>query len=152
MPWTYAELKVADAALGVADAAAAAAALNAQTDTLTNQVVRWVDAKRVARLAATGDWSRIVARARQTPALPPTTAIDAAILAAINAVESMEADLIDPSDTAGWSAWVGGISTLKAAGDLSQASVDAIMALTTHARPVWDPPVSDQDVLAARGL
>lgn len=150
--WTLAQIKAADAALSPAqpDPAAAAAALNAQTVSQTNRPILWADAKKVARTSSTGDWSRIVARSKQTPTLPPATANDAAILAAINAVESEDGDLIDPANSAQWTTFINGISSLEAAGDLSSATAAAIQGLTSVTTPTWQPPLTAGDVQTAR--
>lgn len=151
MTWTYADLKTAITALSPMPSGfqAIANAINGQTTTLTNQPVKWADAKRLARTASTGDWSRIVARSRQVPAVPPATATDSAILAAINAVESADADVIDPTNSAEWTAFQNGLSALQAAGDLASATVSAIQALTSVTGPKWVPAVTPGDVQTA---
>lgn len=149
--WTHAQLKAAYIALGSpADLGAAATTLNAQTVTLSNQPFAWSSGKAIARRAATGDWSRIVARSRQVPALPPATALDAAILAAINAVEAEDGDVIDPTNAAEWGAFQGGISALATEGDISSATIAAITALTSPTVPVWEPPVTGADIQNAK--
>jgi hypothetical protein len=153
MSWTYAQLQAADAALvpTQSDPAQAAIVLNAQTIILNNQPVAWPAAKRIARTSSTGDWARIVARARQIPTLPPMTATDAAILAAINAIESEDTDIIDPANTAEWTAFQTGLNALQATGDISVATISAISALTTSIVPAWIPAVTAGDVQTARG-
>lgn len=150
MTWTYSDLKAADAALGIDDPAAAAVALNAQTTTLTDQVILWRNAKRTARESTTGDWSRIVARARLQPSLPPTSGTDVAILAAINAVESADNDMIDPNDPGSWGAWQNGLAALHGVGDLSDTTVAALNELTTQTAPRWQPPLNAGDIQTAR--
>lgn len=152
MTWSYADLKVADSALGIDDPAQAAAALNARTVTKTGQKFFWKDAKRLARESATGDWGRIVARSRLQPNLPPASLADAAILAAINAVESADDDVIDPSDPGSWQAWQSGLAALSAIGDLSANTITALNGLPTVVQLEWDPPPSDQDIIHARSL
>lgn len=152
MSWTPAQLKAADASLGIADPAEAAAALAQQTATLHNQPFMWADAKRVARESPTGDWARIVMRSRQVASLPPQTPFDAAILAAINAVESADTDVVDPNDPGSWQAWSSGIAALSGVGDLSAGTVAALAALQTRTAPTFTPPPTDQDVTHARSL
>jgi hypothetical protein len=151
MAWTFNQLKAAIAALSpVPDGVSAiAAAINAQTVTATGAPFQWLAAKVLARTAPTGDWARIVARSRQTPTLPPVTPTDAAILAAINATESGDTDLIDPGSTATWAAFQGGISALEASGDLASATASAILALADPTLPAWQPPVTEGDIQTA---
>jgi hypothetical protein len=151
MAWTYAALKAALAALSPVppDIPSQVAAINAQTITLTNQPFAWSVAKALARTATTGDWSRIVARARQTPTLPPATATDAAILMAINAVEAEDADVMDPTNAERWATLQAGLAALQAIGDISAATVAAINALTTVTQPAWVPAVTAGDVQTA---
>lgn len=150
MMWTYAQVKAADVKLAISDLTAATAALNAQIMTATNQTFTWLQAKTVAQTSITGDWSRIVARSRQTPTIPPVTGTDVAILAAINATEMSDTQVIDPTIAAGWSAVQSGLSALQTIGDLSSASVSAINALTTVTSPVWSPALTAGDVQTAR--
>jgi len=151
MAWTYAQLAAAYNALSPVPASLsdACAALNAQTTTLTNQPITWLATKKIARIASTGDWSRIVARSRQVPALPPVTATDVAILAAINAEQSEDADILDPTNTAQWDAFQAGISALEASGDLTSATAAAIVALATVVMPTWQPAVTPGDLQTA---
>jgi hypothetical protein len=153
MAWTTAQLQAAIAALDVPDDSDAqiAGLLNAQTVVLSEQPFPWGQALLLARTAATGDWARIVARSRQTPALPPATPTDAAILAAINATESQPGDVIDPTDAATWAAFQAGLAALEASGDLSSATIAAIGALTTVTAAAWTPPIQPNDVFNARG-
>lgn len=88
-------------------------------------------------LQKSGSWARIVARSRQTPALPPATPTDAAILAAINATEMQPTETIDPADTVTMSALNAGISALEAIGDVTAADVTAVQALASVATPWW---------------
>lgn len=120
----------ADAALGIEDPAEALTALRQQTVTLTDQPFKWKDAKRVARESATGDWSRIVLRARATTA-------SAAVFAAINAVESADDDVIDPKDPASWETFQAGLAALEGSGDLSAGTIAALNALSTVVRLQW---------------
>ena len=83
------------------------------------------------------------------PILPPVTANDAAIIAAINAVESSDSDIVDPAIAATWAAFQSGITSLCNIGDLSAATVSTISALTTKTVPMWDPPVTAGDIQTA---
>ena len=150
MAWTYQALAAAYNAItpAPADHAAAAVAINAPTVTTTGQPFLWSQATFIARTSVTGDWGRIVARSRQTPALPPVTAIDFAILAAINAVEGVGTDVIHPVDPA-WAAMQAGFAALLATGDISAATVAAIEALTISVSPAWEPPVTADDIASA---
>ncbi|WP_428485934.1 hypothetical protein [Rhodopila sp.] len=157
-PWTYAALKTAVAALSPVPATLdlVVAAINAQSTTLTSQTFPWSAAKLIARQASTGDWSRIVARARGTPALPPASTADQAILAAINAVESLDSDIIDPTNAPTWAAFQAGLAALGpsgpggiGSGDISAATIAAITALTTVTGPAWVPAVTAGQVQTA---
>lgn len=161
MVWTYKELtdypalKAADADLSppVPDPAQAVAAIRLLTTTKTGQPFKWKVARRIAREAPTGDWSRIVVRARQMPADPPATIKDFAILAAINAVESVDDDIIDPNDPASWQAWENGLGALQAVGDLNADTVTKLNGLPTVVElPFADPLPTDQDLIHARSL
>ena len=121
--------------------------------TLTNQPVSWSSIKRVARTASTGDWARVLARSEQTPNLPPATSTDAAILAAKNAVSSLDTDLIDPTNTAEWSALQNGLSALQAEGDMAASTVAAINALpTVVTTPLANVQLYDLQYAQADGL
>lgn len=151
MAWTYTQLKAAIATLSPTPVgpAAIAAVLNAQTVTLAAQPITWGPVKLLARTSATGDWSRIVARSRMTPALPPASTLDAAILAAINATEGMDNDVIDPGNAAAWATFQGGMAALEATGDIAAATVAAILALTGPTVPMWQPLICSGDVQTA---
>lgn len=99
--------------------------------TLTNQPISWQAVKLVARRSSTGDWGRVEARSEQTPNLPPSTATDAAILAAKNAVSMADTDMVDPTNATDWTAFQNGLTTLQTSGDISSATVTAINALTS---------------------
>ena len=134
---------------GLTDAAALVL-VEALTITLTNQPIPWPTVETIARTSATGDWSRIVARSRQVPTLPPATATDAAILAAINATESQNTDVLDPTNAPVWAAWQAGFAALEATGDLAATTVAAITALTTQTVLTY-PGVTQNDIWVARG-
>lgn len=133
----YLALKEADAALGIEDPAAAADSLKGATQALEHQLFQWRDAKRIAREA--GEWPRIVVRARSSE-------LSAAVFAAINAVESADDDMIDPTSPV----WLAGTAALLQSGDLTQGTLDAINALGTVSRRLLDHDPSDADIIAAR--
>ena len=149
MPWTMSQLKAAMAAYPAPQPTtpdAWAAALNTQTTTLTNQPFTLGQARVIARQSLAGDWARIVMRSRQTATLPPATATDAAVLAAINVCAGSDGDVIDPNSSATWAAWQAGMAALEASGDLSSASAAAIAALTTKTVEVWQPALTAGDI------
>lgn len=154
MTWTNDELKVAIGGLSPMppDDNAIANVLNVQTVARTGQPFPWGKVKGVARRSATGDWARIVARARQMPVLPPATALDVAILAAINATEGVDSDIIDPAHAEAWGAFQGGVAALRASGDLSVATASAIAALASQTGLLWEPPVTAADVQTAKSI
>ncbi|MBW4089882.1 MAG: hypothetical protein HIU82_02065 [Proteobacteria bacterium] len=133
MGWTPAQIGTAWSEISPTPASlnAGLAQVQAYVVTLTNQPVSWHSVKLIARTSTTGDWGRVLARSDQTPALPPTTSVDAAILAAKNAVSMQDTDMVDPTNTTHWDAFQAGLSTLEASGDLSSATVAAINALTS---------------------
>lgn len=108
---------------------------------LTGQPFSWAAAKGIARGATTLDWPRIVARSAQRASAvlpPPGTPLDpntAAILMAVNATESQDGDMVDPSHPEGWAAFQAGLAALQAIGDLSAKTVAAITALGTVQEP-----------------
>lgn len=148
--WTYAKLKAADAALGIADPGAAAAALAAQTVTLTGQPFPWSAAVVVAQESVNFSWSRIQARSKQTATLPPSTATDYAILAALSAISTPLDRVIDPSNTVAWQTLLGGMQALVGIGDMIAADVTAIEALGTQVVPTWQPAPTAGDLQTAR--
>ena len=129
----YPQIGTAWSAISPAPASLSAglAQVRAYQVTLTNQIVALSAAKRIARMAATGDWGRVMARSDQVPNLPPTTATDAAILAAKNVTSMPDTDQIDPTNAGEWATFQNGLSALQAIGDLSAATVTAIGALTS---------------------
>ena len=150
MPWTYAALRGALAALGtLPDVAATVAALNAQTVTVDGQAFTLHPAKIVALTSANFSWAKIAQRAQQTAAIPPVTATDGAILAARTITSMSDTQTIDPSVPGSWAAWLGGLAALQAVGDLSAADVAAINALPTVTGPAWVPAVTAGDVQTA---
>ena len=155
MTWTYPQLAAAAALLpaGLSDADAATA-LGAQVLTILNQSFPVHSAKLVAMQSVNASWARITQRARQTAALPPTTELDAAILAAITVTEMCTSDtqLVDPNVPDAWAAWQSGIAALFNIGDLSATDTAKLAALPTIVSPAWTPPPTADDVAAARGL
>lgn len=97
---------------------------------------KWGDARGIAQ--AHGCWPMIVLRARGTPAMPPQTAQDGAILAAINAVSAEREQIINAADPGEWGAFSAGVQAFAAVGDLTEAAAAAILALGTYQPPT--PP------------
>jgi hypothetical protein len=143
----------ADAALpeyaGLSDDALAEA-LRPVTVSVSGQPFLWAQAKVVTQKSPNFSWSRIVVRARMTPAMPPATSLDRAILAAINAVNMDDARQIDPNDAASWAAMQAGLGALQGEGDLTLDDVAAINALTSVITQKY-PGVAARDVWIARG-
>lgn len=147
--WTYTQLKAAYVAAGSPPLAAAVATLNAQTVAVTNAVVLWADMKAILRTVPTEDWARIVMRARMPSVVPPVSAQDFAVMAAINAVEAENTDSFDPKNIAVWTAVQAGIQALANVGDVAPATVAILASLTSKTSPVWEPPVTAGDVQTA---
>ena len=148
MAWTYAQLKAAIAALP-AGTAGIAAAINAQTVAMTNVIVLWTDMKAVLRTAPTGDWAKIVMRSRMPSVVPPVSAQDFAVMAAINAVQSENTDRFDPTNAQVWAAVQSGINALANVGDVAPATLTILNSLTSRTSPVWEPPVTAGDIQTA---
>jgi hypothetical protein len=154
MPWTYAQLKAAYAALSPApaDNAAAATALNTQTTTLPPQDVMCSDARQVILL--TGEWVAIKALASQTvSSFTAPTPSDQAIIAAATCVAALDPssniESLAVSDDAVWASVQTMLGGLHASGVLSTLSLNALTALRTPTIPTWDPPVTAEDVATA---
>ena len=147
--WTYPQLKAAYVAAGSPAMAAAVATLNAQTVAMTNVVVLWTDMKAVLRAVSTGDWAKIVLRSRMLSVVPPVSAQDFAVMAAINAVQSENTDRFDPTNAQVWTAVQSGINALAAVGDVAPATVTILASLTSKTSPVWEPPVTAGDIQTA---
>ena len=129
----YAALKawLADQPAGQTDAQLAAALV---APSITVQVpVSWQQVRVVAQESPNMSWARITVRAEQTPALPPVTPLDAAILVARNAVSMADSQSVDPAKSAQWTAFQNGLTALQAQGDLTAADVAAIVALASQA-------------------
>ena len=147
--WTYAQLKAAYIAAGSPAVAAAVATLNAQTVAMTNVIVLWADMKSILRMAPTYDWDKIVMRSRMPSVVPPVSAQDFAVMAAINALESESTDRFDPTNAQVWAAVQSGINALAAVGDVAPATVTILASLTSKTSPVWEPPVTAGDIQTA---
>jgi hypothetical protein len=152
MSWTLAQLSAAYATLpaGTSDEAAASS-LAAQTTTLEGQLFTVHQAKLVALSSENGSWARVVLRARGTATIPPASATDFAVIAAITITETAETQVVDPTVASDWGAWQAGLSALSAVGDLTAADVAAINALASPTIPVWLPAPTNFDIQAARG-
>jgi hypothetical protein len=153
MTWTITDLQTTDSALGIDDIAAAAAAINQQKITLTQQDTAIVDMQRVLLSSATGDWAKIVARSRMSLT---GTAVDGAILAAINACALVNAAqagtlrVVQTSVPEIATAFNQSLQGLLAVGDITQDSVNSIEALQTVIKDQWIPPVTAGDIQTAR--
>lgn len=110
------------------------------------RVVRWREVRALA--LAHGRWARLVVRARQTPAIPPATEADAAILAAINATSMADDQELDPGPSAEASAFQAGLAALVAVGDVTPDLAAAIGALFIAEAPEF-PGVGLPDLHAA---
>lgn len=154
--WTYDQLKAADASLDpiIPDPVAAAATLNAQTVVLPPQAVSTRFALEALIRTTTFDWSKIVLRSRGSISNPSSpTSQDMAVYAAIAAITLLEStSQLNLADPAAWAVFNGALTILQAAGDVSASAAAALTALRTPTVPVWEPPVSDQDVTSAREL
>ena len=147
--WTYLQLKAAYVAIGSPPLAAAVATLNAQTVAVTNAIILWPDMKAVLRMAPTDDWEKIVIRSRMPSVVPPVSAQDFAVMAAINALESESTDRFDPTNAPVWAAVQAGIQALANVGDVAPATVAILASLTSKTSPVWEPPVTAGDIQTA---
>lgn len=142
MAWTYAALNAAVAALSPmpSDLSGQANAINAQTKTVVNPL-SWKAIKTVVQISLS--WSKVVLRSRLSDG-------SAANLAAINAVETDDALIIDPANSGAVSTVQAGLGALLAAGDITLADVSAINALfAAVAVPLWVPAVTTGDIQTA---
>ncbi len=132
MTTKYAALKVllAQPAYAALNDEEAAQALNAPS-VERQRVFAWHEARGVLQIA--GCWPVIVARSRYTPALPPDaqTYVDAAILAAIGAVEMQGDQQIDPADADAWAAFQQAVDVLAYIGDVPAAIASRVAGLAT---------------------
>ena len=90
--------------------------------TLKDQPLRWGDVRGLAQAA--GEWPNVVLKSEERPATD-------AVRAAINATATGPEQKIDPTDPAAWGAFQGGLQLFVAEDVLSQATVDAILAMTS---------------------
>lgn len=151
MAWTYPELKAADAALGIDDPEQAAAALSAQTVTVTMDIAT-ADARAVLLLS--GEWFKVkqLAKMPLSGASPPSPQ-DQAVAAADICIDTLTlTEALHFADDVQWQAAQPMIQGLLAAGVVSPASAAAWVALRTKTMLVWAPPPTDQDILHARSL
>lgn len=150
--WTVAQVKAADAALSppLSDTNAAAAALNAQTTTLPPQDINTGDVERI--LVPTGEMFAINAFSQKTVSNPVSPTIsDIQIMAAWNMVRILERfNVIQTSLDSVWQASQEQLGILEQAGLLSPSSAAAIAALRTPTVPLWDPPLTGNDIATAR--
>jgi hypothetical protein len=150
MPWTYASLKAAIAALSPMPASPdqIAAAVNAQTIAATADVM-CADVEKV--VVPTGEFFAIYQTSLKTPSgQTPATQTDQVIAAAWAFYRMLNQwTTIQTSNAAVLAAVRAGLTGLQSAGLLSAASVAAIDALWTANAPVWVPAVTAGDVQTA---
>jgi hypothetical protein len=146
MTWTYEELKAADAELGIEDPEEAAAALNAQTKTVTRDVPN----KKIRDIITQDlQYSGIVLLAEErdytvTPQEIVATAIWALYFITIDGVTIAEG-----KNTARWDQVVSFFDVLP---PVTDDSMQAIRALRTEVVPLWQPPVDAGHIQTARTL
>jgi hypothetical protein len=133
--------------------AARLAQLAAITVAVLNQPTTYGAIRKILKTGDNLDWATIYARSRQTPAFPPASATDAAILGAIMLVSTTDGDALDPT-TGAWTKFNVLMANLAGAGDLSAGSTAAIAALITVQVPWWQSngyssTISASDVAAA---
>lgn len=125
----------------------AADALNAQT------VIRPVAvSSRVALsiLLKTGDWGRLKLYSRRIPLTEEEGSLIAAAITAVDAVEHTDALGTELEEDA---AVIGNMMlTFVGAGLMQETTRQRLVALMTQSFPVWDPPVTPEDVRVSREL
>lgn len=147
VPWDAAILaELSDPAYAaMPDDAARADAMNAKMvavpRTFTMREVRTI-----AQEAS--EWPNVVLRSEMRPP-------DAAVRAAINAVETPDDRKFAPTDTASANVFSAGIAALVAASDISPGTVAAIQALGVTTAPWWQSigapaPLNEWDIARAR--
>lgn len=148
----YQKLKDADAALGIADPVAAAAALNAQA-TQGLRDIPCTDARSV--LLATGEYGALVMLSRRDPSSvagdgkPPA----GLVAAAITAIATLDhATVIQATDDGKWAAAQQMLGAFVQSGVVTKGSADEISALRILSIPVWPVVLTEHDVTGARGL
>lgn len=99
--------------------------------TLSNQPVRWQDIRRAAQ--STGEWPRIrrLSETRLPEGTPNDDPKQQIIDAAINATETDNDQVIDPSDPDAWGPFQVGLKAFRDAGVLSDVTINRISGLTT---------------------
>src|SRR4051812_22611290 len=144
--WTYEALQEADAELGIEDPAEAADALNAQTKPV-NLNVKNADIYRI--LSTDMEYSQIVllSEVRDYTETPQQT-----VELAIWAVDFMSRDGVTIAEGKNTSAWDKVLAHFDALPPVTDTSMDTIRALRTDTVPVWQPPVTEHDIVAAREL
>jgi hypothetical protein len=148
MAWTYEDLKTADAELGIEDPAEAAAALNEQTAT-THVDVPTILAREVVYVS--GEWTslRLTGKDATKPTSRSKDPEGAAQLLVDVLSTTTTLELSHPEKLA---RALGVVDTLLESGNISQETADTWRAMCIQELPVWQPPVSDQDVAHARSL
>jgi hypothetical protein len=156
MVWTYAQLKAADAALGVADLTAAADALAAQTVTLTVPAasVSVAVVHGILLLAQTGDWLLIESRAAETfsAGFPSSPAANDAAIAAARLAVTLAASKVDSIAPEAWADFLAQLDVLHTANVVAQATRDAIAALGSLTASRFQPAPTAGDVQTARAM
>ncbi len=155
-PWTFATLKAADAALTGAPLAlpAAASALNAQSAASQPADLAWAALRDV--LMNNFDWGSLVQACNAPPGTLPgggtqTAAIQAAAVALRDCC--LWGGTCAAATAAVWTKLTAAANQLTpaAVGAISQASVNAIVALRTPSVAAWSPAVTAGDIQTARG-
>lgn len=156
MALDYAVLKAADTALGVADPAAAAAALNAQTKSAGIRDIQWSQVRDV--LMNNFDWGTLVqvSQIAVGGTLPGGGTQTAALQAQAIAIREccLYGGGLNASNSTVWTrvSSAGLALAGNTVGAISNASATAVGALRNPTVAVWDPPVTSHDVLAARSM
>lgn len=143
--WTFAQLKAADAALGIDDPASAAETLQARRITVVRDI-SCTDARSV--LFATGEYGALVLLSRQNPSdtVPATL-----IAAAITAVATLDnASVIEATDPAKWQAVQTMLGAFVQAQAVSPASRDTLLGMREVEVPTFEPAPTAGDVQTAR--
>ena len=145
MSWTYAQVKAADAAQGIADITLAAEGLNKQTTAATVDVPR---ATVEGYLLLNG----ILPGMQEWAAAHPTDTTG--VLAAVQDLEDLIAaqDLaqIAMSDPATNAAVTKMLGALVTAGLMTSAQQSALLAMASAQVPVWQPTLLPGDIQTAR--
>lgn len=146
MTWTYAELKLADAAAGAnEDLTVAAAAMNMQTSQVTVDVpIGDVEAYALINgiTVAAQDWLAASGAGNVTVAR-----VVRAFLAMIASQRLETVQMTDPEKNATVTQMLG---AMTAVGILSTDQEAAILGMATATVPKWNPPVSAGDIQTAR--